>query len=161
MKLTEKQLAEIFTNSTKLNQASGDVDECLNALPASSNRLIKAEGLINDYAAAQGMKMAIDLKQWSDIVAESVQKSQQPWFSFLGMDSPLKTAVATGALAVAFVVAMPEFKQDQTNLQPIQNNITNDVISNNHFENKADVLNKSDFDGGEKPNDSLFDGNFG
>lgn len=161
MKLTEKQLADIFTNSTKANETTNDAGDCLDALPASSARLTQAEGLLNDFAGAQGMKMAVGMKQWSQVMADSIHSSQQSWFSFLGMNSPFKTAVATVAFAVAFVVAMPEFKQNNPSMMPIQHEVADDVISSNPFEGSSDVLSKGGFDASNQSNDTLFDASFG
>ncbi len=159
MKLTEKQLAEIFKSSTKNKQTSVVAGDCLGAIPASSTRLNQAEEVLNDFDSAQGMKMAFGFKQWSTVVADSIKASQQSWFSILGMKSPFKTAVATMAFAVAFVVAMPEFNQNQHIMTPVENNYANDVINAVPFE--SDVLSSGGFDGADKAQDNVFGASFG
>lgn len=160
MKLTEQQLAEIFTDSTKNNRAQNTA-ACLDAIPASATRLTQAEEVLNDFNSAQGMKMAFGFKQWSEIVADSIESSQKSWFSILGMKSPFKTAVATMAFAVAFVVAMPEFNQTHPVMVPTQNDYANDVINSVPFEGQSDVLSSAGFDSGDKEQDKLFGGSFG
>ncbi|MCB1583393.1 MAG: hypothetical protein R3E90_16380 [Marinicella sp.] len=161
MKLTEQQLAEIFQTNTRTNQTEATCGDCLGAIPASATRLSHAEEILNDFNSAQGAKMAFAYKQWSAVVADSIKQSQQSWFSLLGRKSPFKTAVATAAFAVAFVVAMPEFRQNHETMIPVQNNYANDVILGVPFEGQSDVLSNGSFDGGDKAQDELFGGNFG
>ena len=163
MKLTEQQLAELFTNNTKTNPASFDAGNCLNALPASPTRLSQAENILNDFHTAQGMKLAFSFKDWSNIVSKSIQSSQQSWFSFLGMNSPFKTALATVAFAFAFVVALPQFTATEQSINPIENNVAGDLINSVPFErtHKGDQLSRGGFDGSHDDKDSLFNASFG
>ncbi len=162
MKLTEKQLADIFSNSTKTNQTSAHVDDCLNALPASSTRLTHAEEMLNDYDSAQGMKMAFGLKQWSDSVAASVESVNKPWFAFLGLNSPLKTAVTTAAFAVTLVMVVPQINQQSTTvISPVQIDVVSDTINSIPFESNNDRLSKGGFDGNNDSKDNLFNASFG
>jgi len=159
MKLTEKQLADLFINSTQANQAPVGADECLNAMPASPARLKHAESLLNNFTSAQSMKMAFGMKQWSKKVADSIQTSQKSWLGFFGMNHSFKVAVAV--MAFAFMLVIPEFSQRNIATVSVNNDMTKDVISNAHFENKSDVLSKGSFDRETQTNDSLFDANFG
>jgi hypothetical protein len=163
MKLTEKQLAELFINNSKTNQASFDAGHCLNALPASPTRLSHAESVLNDFHAAQGMKLAFSFKNWSNIVAKSIQSSQQSWFNFFGMNSPFKTALATAAFAFAFVVALPQLTSTEQTINPIENNLASDIINSVPFEgnNNSDHLSSGGFDGSQEVNDNLFNASFG
>lgn len=160
MKLTEQQLADLFTHKTTSN-TEGHVDACLQAMPASSTRLNHAEKILNDHSSAQGMRMAFGLKEWSEIMADSIKSSQQSWFNFLGMNSPLKTALATTAFAVAFVIAIPENNHTNSPNNMIEFSHSSDVINSVPFEGGNDQLSKGDFDGDNKSIDVLFDGSFG
>lgn len=164
MKLTEKQLAEIFKTSTKNKQNTVAADDCLGATPASVSRLNNSEAILNDFDSAQGMKMALHFKSWSEAVADSMNKTKKSWFHVFGVRSPFKTAVATMAFAFAFVVAMPEFKDSHQVVVPAQNDYANDVIFVVPFEgqdNSEDVLSSGGFDELNENQDSLFGGSFG
>ncbi len=167
IKLTEKQLAELFQNNSKKHTASSDAHDCYAATAASSTRLSHVEDLISDHDSAQAMKGAMALKDWSHVMADAIENSRRSWFSFLGMETPLKTSVATLAFAFAMVVAIPEIsqlnQQNQTNIPMPQNMAHGDVINAIEFETNTDRLSKGGFDvlDDRIKSDGLFSGSFG
>ncbi len=100
-------------------------------------------------------------------MADAIENSKPSWFSFLGMNTPLKTSLATVAFAFALVVAMPEISQHNTQEHnPIsmpQSVVHNDVINAIPFDSNQDRLSKAGFDviNEGTTNDDLFDGSFG
>ncbi len=169
IKLTERQLAELFQNNSKNHTSSSDASDCLAASAASSNRLNHLEDLISDHSTAQALKASMGLKDWSQVMAQSLENTRQSWFSFLGMSSPLKTAFATVAFAFIFAVALPELSKFNTQepihmAVPQQNMAQGDVISRNKFDDNQDRLSQGGFDNNDDNSsnqDSLFDGSFG
>ena len=169
IKLTEKQLADLFQNNSKKHTSGSRASDCLAASAASSNRLNHLEDLINDYSAAQALKVSLGLQDWSQVMAQSIENSRQSWFSFLGMNTPLKTAFATVAFAFIFAVALPEFSrfntQEPTHVAvPQQNMAQDDIINSVHFDNSNDQLSKGGFDLNQNNNadqDSVFNASFG
>ena len=167
MKMTEQQLADLFQNNSKNHNSSSSASDCLAASAASSDRLNHLEDLISDHSTAQALKVSLAMQDWSQVMANSIENSRQSWFSFLGMNSPLKTAFATVTFAFVFAVAVPEFNnfnnQQPTHVSANQQNIAQDVINNIHFEGNSDSLSKGGFDYGEDNDskDSLFDASFG
>ncbi len=165
MKLTEKQLAGLFQTNSKKNTSKSSPSDCMSATAASSNRLNQAEDLLNDYTAAQSMKMAMSLKDWSQVMADSIEASRRSWFSFLGMSSPLRTSVATMAFAFALVFALPELNQYSLKEQvhiPVQNDMANnDIINAIYFDGPSDQINQGGFDQPRNQDDGLFNAGFG
>ena len=167
MKMTEQQLAELFQNNSKNHNSSSSASDCLAASAASSDRLNHLEDLISDHSTAQALKVSLAMQDWSQVMANSIENSRQSWFSFLGMNSPLKTAFATVTFAFVFAVAVPEFNnfnnQQPTHVSAPQQNIAHDVINNVHFEGNSDSLSTGGFDYSEDNDtkDSLFDASFG
>lgn len=167
IKLSEKQLAELFQKQTVENTTSSEADDCLGNTAASSTRLSHVEAIASDYTAAQGMKAAFALKEWSDVVSKSIEKSQSSWFNFLGFSSPLKTTMATATFAFAF--ALPLVTQFSTpnsipasmSYQAVQN--SDDLINRIPFEGSTDQLSRGNFDATSQPKskDQLFDASFG
>lgn len=165
IKLTEDQLAGIFQNNSKQHTANCAPDDCLSAMPASDNRLKHVEELANDHTSAQAMKAAMSLRDWSQIMAQSIENSRRSWFNILGMNSPLKTSLATVAFAMAVVVALPEFKQIETQIhQPIAYDVlNNDIITHAKFDESGDRILRGGFDSAPSSSeqDNLFNGSFG
>ncbi|WP_223789683.1 hypothetical protein [Marinicella meishanensis] len=175
IKLTEDQLAGIFQNHSKQHTATSQPGDCLSALPASESRLQHVEDLANDHTAAQATKLAMTLQDWSQIMAQSIENSRRSWFSLLGMNTPLKTSLATVAFAMAVVVAVPEFKQlDTTTQQTLSHDMAHDdiitrlpfhgdVINQVPFDQNGDALMRGGFDASPAPaeHDDLFNGSFG
>ncbi len=168
IKLTESQLAELFQNNSKKYVSKSDASDCLAASAASSNRLNHLEDLINDHTTAHALKISLGMKDWSQVMSESIENSRQSWFSFLGMSSPLKTAFATLSFAFVFAVAMPNFNllnnQEPVHAAPHSVVAHDDIISINKFDSKQDRLSKGSFDesSNNKPTqDALFDSSFG
>lgn len=157
MKLTEQQLQELFQNNSLNTQSAVSAADCLSGTDASSERLQKAEALLNDFTSAQAMKAAFATKNWSDQVAKSVQnQSVSSWFNWLS--NPFKTTITASAFALALAVALPNMNAKEHQMTPI--NAQTDVINSVRFE--SDVLSNSSFDGpANQNNDSLFDGSFG
>ncbi len=166
IKLTEAQLADLFQNNSKKHLASSNASDCLSATAASANRLHHVENILNDHSSAQAMKAALAMKDWSHVMAKSIANSQQSWFSFLGMNSPLKTTFATLAFAFAFAIALPvatQFSTQQATYISDSNPQQSDVINAIQFDLDADRLSRAGFDGGAKQTeqDSLFNASFG
>ncbi len=169
IKLTERQLAELFQNNSKNHTSSSDASDCLAASAASSNRLNHLEDLISDHSTAQALKASMGLKDWSQVMAQSIENTRQSWFSFLGMSSPLKTAFATVAFAFIFAVALPELSKFNTQepihmATPQQNMAQNDVISSDKFEANNDRLSQGSFDVNDDNSpdqDRMFHASFG
>ena len=165
IKLTEDQLAGIFQNNSKQHQASSTPGDCLSAMPASDSRMKQVEDLANDHTAAQAMKAAMSLRDWSQIMAQSIENSRRSWFNILGMNTPLKTSLATVAFAMAVVVALPEFKQlEAESHQPLAYDVAHDdVITQAKFDEPGDQILQGGFDGSPKSSkqDNLFNGSFG
>lgn len=166
MKITEKQLADLFQDNSKNHTSSSEASDCLAASAASSKRLNHLEDLISDHHTAKALKASLALSGWSQVMAKSIENSQQSWFSFLGMNTPLKTAFATVAFAFVFVVAMPEYTSHETSYDPIveQNMVHDDVINTMQFDGNNDQLSKGGFDynkDNSKSKDSLFNASFG
>ncbi|WP_154224533.1 hypothetical protein [Marinicella rhabdoformis] len=158
MKLTEQQLQELFQSSSMNTQSAVSAGDCLSSAEASSQRLQKAEALLNDFTAAQAMKAAFSTKSWSEQIAQSVtNQSVSSWFNWLS--NPFKTTLTASAFALAVVVALPNLSSNQQQMMPIQQAQV-DVISAAPFE--SDVLSNSSFDSSANAGkDSLFNGSFG
>lgn len=169
MKLSEKELAQLFQTNSKKHTSSSSASDCLAASDASSERLNHLEDLISDRNTAQALKVSLGMKEWSQVMTQSIENSQNSWFSFLGMGSPLKTAFATVTFAFAFAVALPQFSRFSTHepthaAVPTQHVSHNDVIQSIPFENDSDRLSKGGFDMKENKaagQDKLFNGSFG
>ena len=167
MKITEKQLAGLFQSNSKNHNSSSNASDCLAASAASSDRLNHLEDLISDHSTAQALKVSLAMQDWSQVMAKSIENTRQSWFSFLGMNTPLKTAFATVTFAFVFAVAMPELSnfnnQQPTHVDAPQQSMAHDVINNIHFEGNSDSLSKGGFDYNEDNNskDSLFNASFG
>jgi len=157
MKLTEQQLAEMYTNSTKNSVSDVTAEDCLNALPASQTRLNQAEELLNDYNSAQAMKLAFNFKKWAQSVGQQLTRSQRPWFNF----GWLKATI--GATAFAFICFITIPQQNSPYLDQAEQHgvtIADDVISQVLFEADNDTIGNKGFES-PKPEDSLFNGSFG
>lgn len=163
MKLTEQQLAQLFQTASQKNTSTSQASDCLGATAASSDRLKHAENLLNDHTSSQAMKLAMSLRDWSDIMADAMNTSRKSWFSFLGMSSPLKTSVATAAFALALVFALPEFSNFNSQRPmhvPVQSDLVHgDTINSLKFE--SDQINQGGFDQIKQKSDSLFNTSFG
>jgi len=168
-KLTEGQLAELFQTSSKQYTSSSSASDCLAASKASSDRLNHLEDLISDHSTAQALKISMGLKDWSQVMTNSIENTRQSWFSFLGMSTPLKTGFATVGFAFAFAVALPQFSQfnsQQITHEPVtqQNAAQSDIINEIKFDHNNDHLSKGGFDHYDNNNankDKLFNANFG
>lgn len=169
IELTESQLAELFQDNSKKHTSQSNASDCLTASAASSSRLNHLEDLISDHSTAQALKASVGLKDWSQVMAKSIESSRQSWFSLLGMKTPLKTAFATVTFAFFLTVAMPEFSELNSQ-EPIQvavaqqNMAQDDIISSNAFDENNDRLSQGGFDYNENNNsdqDSLFNASFG
>ncbi|MGJ8663621.1 MAG: hypothetical protein ACSHWU_08220 [Marinicella sp.] len=165
MKLTEKQLAEVFKNHSKKHTSTSDASDCLGATAASSNRISHVEDIANDHTGSAAMKVALSLKDWSQVLGQSIENTRQSWFSFLGMGSPMKTALATVTFAFAFAVALPEFsklsQQEPMHIPISHDVVSHDIINAMKFEENSDQIMKFSDDGERSNGDSLFRGNFG
>jgi hypothetical protein len=169
LKLTEAQLGELFQNNSKKHSSSSDASDCLAATAASSNRLNHLEDLISDHSTAQALKTSLAMKDWSQVMAQSIENTQQSWFKFLGMNTPLRTAFATLSFAFVFAVALPEFsrvdhQEPIHRATPQENMAHDDIINSMKFEDNSDRLSKGSFDyTGDKTSesDSLFGASFG
>lgn len=162
MKLTEKELAALFQNSTKNKTAETTVGDTLSQGPATANRIQQAEQLMHDHSSAQGARMAMGLQGWSHQLASAIEQAQRPWFNFFTSHSPLKATLATGALAVTLMYAWPNQNSPvETFHAPIINQqVASDVIHTVPFEGQpSDQLFNSNM--GETQTDSLFGGSFG
>ncbi len=172
IKLSEAQLADLFKNQSNVYTSQTDANDCLGATAASANRLNHVEEMANDYAAAQGMKASFALRDWAEVVSESIENSRRSWFSFLGMDTPLKTVMATASFAFVFAFALPIVTQ-YSNQEPIHIAIPQtdqtmvhdgDIINRLQFDSvHGDSLSRGGFDGNNQSHDSdgLFNANFG
>ena len=169
IKLSENQLAELFQNNSKNHTSQSDASDFLSASAASSNRLNHLEDLIDDHSTAQALKVSIGLNDWSHVMAKSIEKNRQSWFNLLGMNTPFKTAFATVTFAFVFAVAIPTFTAQETR-QPThvtisqQNNVLDDVISINKFDQTNDRLSKGSFESNGQQStktDRLFNTSFG
>lgn len=153
MKLTEQQLQKLFQDNSLYHQAKVTAGECLQSSDASSQRLKKAEDLLNDFTSAQAMKAAFAAKDWTQQIARSVKdQSVNSWFNWLA--HPFKTTITATALAMALFVALPNLSHQEQKVLPTQ--VQNDVINAVRFE--SDVLSSGSFD---ESKDALFNGSFG
>lgn len=165
IKLSESQLADLFKNESIQYTSSSDANDCLGTQAASANRLKHAEEIANDFSAAQGLKASFALKEWSGMIAESIETSRRSWFGFLGMGTPMKTALATASFAFAFAFALPVITQLSTQqTAPVNQQIMaqDDLINQVKFDGPNDRLSRGGFDNvhQEKGSDQLFNANF-
>lgn len=157
MKLTEQQLAEIYKlNNQKQSSAEFSAGDCLSAAPASSDRLARAEEILNEQTSAQAIRAAMATRKWSHAVAESIELKQQSWLTNLFRGTALRWAAAGATFAFVFMLASPGLRDHEPVIDPvvpvINQNAVNDVINKAYFEERMsdnDRLNKAGFD---KPN---------
>lgn len=169
IKLTEAQIADLFKNETIKHTSKSDADDCLGTMAASSSRLNHVEDMANDHTSAQAFKAAFALKEWSEVVSESIESSRRSWFNLLGMGSPMKTAFATASFAFAFAFALPVItqfnNQEPTYIAlPAEQSVAHDDIINSiQFDGPSDRVSKGSFDNINQDNepDTLFNGSFG
>lgn len=169
IKISEAQLADLFKKESIKHTSTSDASDCLDAPEASSSRLNHVEKIANDHSASQAFKASLALKEWSEVVAQSIENSQRSWFNFLGMGSPIKTAIATATFAFAFAFALPIITQF-SNQEPMlisspadQSYAQQDIINSMKFDGPSDRLSQAGFDSNNQnqSNDSLFTGSFG
>lgn len=157
MKLTEKQLQNWFQNHSEKNHSKTTASEILNAAEASSTRLQQAEQLLDDHHAAQGFKLAVALKPWSEAVAESTPKSAANtalWNIF----PKLRLTFAIAVIAAALPIMLQKTTQNTT-LESIDNGYVRDSISVSAFEPGGDQLSNGSFEQNITPViDELTDG---
>ena len=79
MKLTEKELAALFQNSTKEQSTETTVGDTLNQGAATARRIEQTEQLMNDHISAQGARMAMGMQGWSHQLATAIEQAQRPW----------------------------------------------------------------------------------
>lgn len=164
MKLTEQQLSKLFNSNLEHNdQAPTQAGECLAASPASSDRLLKAEQLLDDPVSAQAMKVALASKPWAEAVGNDLNKTQS-WHQKLFGQTMYRWAMAGAACALVFMVSTPDSIDSVTTLHTpvIEQSAANDVINNGHFDHiQSDRLNNGGFEPIEGPKDILSDHSFG
>lgn len=169
MKLSEQELAQLFQSKSEHYTSQSSASDYLTASSASSDRLNHLEDLISDRSTAKALKISLGMKEWSQVMTQSIENSRQSWYSFLGMSSPLKTGFATVAFAFAFAVALPQFSQLTSQqpahvVNPQQQAVQNDIINVIQFDENSDRLSRGGFDStneNDQPQDGLFNASFG
>ncbi|MFC3194554.1 hypothetical protein ACFODZ_09930 [Marinicella sediminis] len=149
MKLTEQQLAQLMSQkSTQNNQQAVQASDCLDASPASSERLRQAEKLLDNHTTAQAMKAALAAKPWAQAVASDVQHRQQSWVIRLLNGSAMKWGMTAAAFAFVAMVAVPQLNQSVEQSLPLTDqNVANDMINSGHFDAPvSDQLNSGGFE---------------
>lgn len=163
MTLNEQQLQNLFQNHSQKNHTETTASDVLNAGEASAQRLQQAEQLLNDHQSAQGFRLAVALKSWTQAIAQSIPASR-PKATFLGVFSKLKWTFVAAAMALAIALPMTLHKTEQ----PMESTVTgayyaHDSISASAFEyGSDDILSNNSFEGiSADGEDVLFKSKFG
>lgn len=145
MKLTEKQLAELFQNNIDKEDKPGYLYD---SADVSAERLSTVEQIADDSRLSAAYQVINKLDEWSEAVGQSVELKLRPAF-ISSVFSWFKPMVATAAVVTAVYFITPEF--DKSNSVHTQSDIImfsasfdekGDRIDNMSFESKsADVIN--------------------
>ncbi len=158
MKLTEKQLAQMF-QANKNAPIESKVQELESSLDASDARLHAVEK-IADNSQLSACYLAIhQLQPWSEDVSKEIVSLSQPHSDILvSLMRWYRTGLATAALVTAVYFITPNMQNSvNAHNQPDRimfttgfENSTNDVIQSVSFDNKgklqkSDTINKMNF----------------
>jgi|GEM_PF-1877303 len=166
MKLTEKQLSQLFQNSTQDNVCDVAIGDYLSKSEHGAC-LEQAEAILNDRTAAQSAALISHFKNWSEHVANNIQTQHIPLTARViafcqnlvprsGMVMPAMAAVFA-LTAVVFLAA-----QKFTSVDQVNGMANNDVIKSLPFEGHQDQNDRLSRGGFDSPpeTDQLFNSNF-
>ncbi len=161
MKLTEKQLAEIFKN-TRNTTATCNTDDLFLSADASKKRLAAVENITNSNHLSASFHIINQLNEWSGHVGNDLQADSQRRPSIKSMFTDnllswLKPSLATAAMVTCLYFITPQLTHDINKQQADRI-----FISTSFESNKEDVIQSLSFDQSQTQfKDTISKTNFG